>query len=110
MARWQGLRRMRVVLLRRSIDSPWPPFKGRGIGSPALSSTLTYATLTYATGSGSGGSRLRRGGLSCRKRVCGTAPTAPTDLALRTSGRSCVYRKLRLGCSGDAVHRGEHVT
>jgi hypothetical protein len=22
---------------------------------------------------------------------------------------SCVYRKLRLGCSGDAVHRGEHV-
>src|SRR6266446_5631048 len=23
---------------------------------------------------------------------------------------SCVYRKLRLGCSGDAVHRGEHVT
>ncbi len=23
---------------------------------------------------------------------------------------ACVYRKLRLGCSGDAVHRGEHVT
>jgi len=23
--------------------------------------------------------------------------------------RSCVYQKLRLGRSGDAVHRGEHV-
>jgi hypothetical protein len=29
---------------------------------------------------------------------------------LRRNASRCVYQKLRLGRSGDAVHRGEHVT
>ena len=34
----------------------------------------------------------------------------PVYVFLAPSSGRCVYRKLRLGCSGDAVHRGEHVT
>ena len=64
--------------LGRAFD---PHYRSRARGR--VPSSVRPCPKTRRQGGSSGGSRLRSGGLPCRKRVCGTAPTAPINFGFK---------------------------